>query len=468
MISAAQAGDDLEVRVRDGGAGVPDELHGPPVHDLRQGRRERSARHRPGAVDRAGPRDRERRAGLLRRPRRIVLRRRLRRRPHSAIALGSPAERLLLCVASLRGSLGSPSSLLFRRVEVAGLERCPRDRPVLLVANHFNGFVDPVLIATALGRLPRFIAKAGLRKIPIAGLVLRARRRGVRAPAGRHRTARTATRTRSSSATAHSPSATSSRSSPRAPPTTGRRSTRSRPAPRASRSARGPRARTEVAIVPVGLTFPDKVALRSSALVQFGLPIELDVVAPGARRRRGRRRRPPAHRGHRPRHPGGQPRLPRRRDRARPRPGRAGRPQQPGRSRPVARGAGRPRPPARARHAGGAGGRAARRRPLPHHPRPGCSLTDADVIRPTNPARLLRSAFWIAVLVVLLGGLVAATVLINVWPAALVIAREPAREDAGVEGHRPRPRRSRRVPDRVDHRWGAGRRRRARRQRWSW
>ncbi len=65
------------------------------------------------------------------------------------------------------------SRLLFRRVEVAGIERYPAGRPVLLVANHFNGFVDPVLIATALGRLPRFIAKAELKTIPFAGLVLR-------------------------------------------------------------------------------------------------------------------------------------------------------------------------------------------------------------------------------------------------------------------------------------------------------
>ena len=46
------------------------------------------------------------------------------------------------------------ATLLFRRVEVAGLERCPTGRPVLLVANHFNGFVDPVLIATASGGCP--------------------------------------------------------------------------------------------------------------------------------------------------------------------------------------------------------------------------------------------------------------------------------------------------------------------------
>ena len=40
--------------------------------------------------------------------------------------------------------------LLLRRVEVAGKTRLPKGRPVLVVANHFNGFVDPLVIATAL------------------------------------------------------------------------------------------------------------------------------------------------------------------------------------------------------------------------------------------------------------------------------------------------------------------------------
>src|ERR1044072_7882194 len=56
------------------------------------------------------------------------------------------------------------STLLFRRVEVAGVDRCPPARRA----------VAPVLLAAALGRLPRFIAKWGLRRIPIGGLVLRA------------------------------------------------------------------------------------------------------------------------------------------------------------------------------------------------------------------------------------------------------------------------------------------------------
>ena len=65
------------------------------------------------------------------------------------------------------------ASLLLRRLEVAGEHRYPKGRPVLLVANHFNGLVDPVVITAALGRSPRFIAKASLRRVPLGGWVLR-------------------------------------------------------------------------------------------------------------------------------------------------------------------------------------------------------------------------------------------------------------------------------------------------------
>ena len=38
----------------------------------------------------------------------------------------------------------------------------------LVVANHANGFVDPVIVASVLRRLPRFLAKAALWKVAIA------------------------------------------------------------------------------------------------------------------------------------------------------------------------------------------------------------------------------------------------------------------------------------------------------------
>ena len=63
-----------------------------------------------------------------------------------------------------------------RSVEVRWRERLPRDRPVLIVANHSNGFVDPVVVAGVLGHLPRFLAKAALWKVIVALSVPVARR----------------------------------------------------------------------------------------------------------------------------------------------------------------------------------------------------------------------------------------------------------------------------------------------------
>ena len=63
-----------------------------------------------------------------------------------------------------------------RSVEVRWRERLPHDRPVLIVANHSNGFVDPVVVAGVLRRLPRFLAKAALWKVVASASVPVARR----------------------------------------------------------------------------------------------------------------------------------------------------------------------------------------------------------------------------------------------------------------------------------------------------
>lgn len=52
--------------------------------------------------------------------------------------------------------------IYFRRVEVAGEERIPRDRPLVLVANHVNGLVDPMLILGPLPGWARLLAKSTL------------------------------------------------------------------------------------------------------------------------------------------------------------------------------------------------------------------------------------------------------------------------------------------------------------------
>ena len=309
------------------------------------------------------------------------------------------------------------ASLLFRQLEVAGQERYPQGRPVLLVANHFNGFVDPIVITAALGRTPRFIAKASLRKVPIGGLLLR----GVGVVFVRRQTDKGGSAGNDDAflechealaagdVVAIFPEGTT-HDRPRIDPIkTG-----------AARIALGARAAGAegLAIVPVGLTFPDKVALRSSALVQFGVPIELDVASTDA----GpddidavRQLTAAIDRGLRavsldlpdvetalaleqaaqvtlssedvP-----YPSLEERYELVR-RLGRAD-----------------------------AVGQAAVRHEIGRYTTvlSGLRLTDADIITPTNPTRLLHSAVGIGVVVVLLGGLVAATALVNVWPAALV------------------------------------------------
>lgn len=313
------------------------------------------------------------------------------------------------------------TSLLLRRVEVAGRDRLPEGRPVLLVANHFNGFVDSLVITSALGRLPRFIAKDDLRRIPIAGLVLRAAGvvfvRRASDKGGTHGTGGN----EDAFAACHRalvegdlvaifPEGTT-HDRPRIDPLkTG--------AARIALGARAAGAR-HLAIVPVGLTFPDKVALRSSALVHIGAPIELDVVSTsGADAEDGdevRRLTAIIDRGLR--HVSldfedtetalalelaaqvvlssgddPDPSLEERYELAR-RLGRADAGQQ-----------------TAVRHAIG------RYTTILS----GLRLTDADIITPTSPTRLVRSALGIAVLVVLLGSVVAATAIVNIWPAALV------------------------------------------------
>jgi 1-acyl-sn-glycerol-3-phosphate acyltransferase len=57
--------------------------------------------------------------------------------------------------------------IFFRRVEVVGEELIPRDRPLVLVANHVNGLVDPLLILGPLPVWPRLLGKSTLWQNPV-------------------------------------------------------------------------------------------------------------------------------------------------------------------------------------------------------------------------------------------------------------------------------------------------------------
>ena len=176
-------------------------------------------------------------------------------------------------------ALGAIALLLvrafFRRVEVVGDDQLPERRPMLVVSNHFNGFVDPVVLAAALGRAPRFIAKATLGKLwPLrivlrfVGVVL------VRRPEDQQEGDNVSAFEECHHALRHGATIAIFPEG-----TTHDRPQLARLRTGAARIALGARASgvSGICIVPVGLSFPDKIALRSSVLVRVAAPIDLDA-----------------------------------------------------------------------------------------------------------------------------------------------------------------------------------------------
>lgn len=185
-----------------------------------------------------------------------------------------PSPRLSRAATVLaRAALGA----YFRVVEVQGRPELPAGRPVLVVANHANGLLDPLLVVHGLGALPRFVAKAGLWRFPVLRPVLDGLgllpvvRRQDRA---RHHASNTDTFARAQRALADGatvaifPEGTAHDEPHLLPLRSG-----------AARLALGARAEGAAGLVllPVGLVFDDKLALRSRALVVVGEPIGLDA-----------------------------------------------------------------------------------------------------------------------------------------------------------------------------------------------
>src|SRR5215212_11918808 len=73
-----------------------------------------------------------------------------------------------------RGLVRALTKFYYPRIEVTGAELIPRTGPVLLVANHPNSLIDPVLLGIAAQRPVRLMAKASLFDVPVFGAVLRA------------------------------------------------------------------------------------------------------------------------------------------------------------------------------------------------------------------------------------------------------------------------------------------------------
>src|SRR5689334_10868038 len=72
-----------------------------------------------------------------------------------------------------RGVLGLVVRIFFRRAVVTGAENVPATGPALLVFNHPNSLVDP-LIALAMSPRPVvFLAKEPLFRIPVLGFLVK-------------------------------------------------------------------------------------------------------------------------------------------------------------------------------------------------------------------------------------------------------------------------------------------------------
>lgn len=163
------------------------------------------------------------------------------------------------------------SYAFYRSVDVVGRERIPWGRPMLVVANHANGFVDPVLVASALGRLPRFMAKAALWKVPVARPLLAFA--GV-LPVHRRSDGDDVGGNLSVFEACHVEHARGGMVAIFPEGTTGDRAALDRVRSGAARIALGslpvaPR----LVVVPVGLAFESRTETRGRALVEFGTPI---------------------------------------------------------------------------------------------------------------------------------------------------------------------------------------------------
>ncbi|MBW3605653.1 MAG: 1-acyl-sn-glycerol-3-phosphate acyltransferase [Actinobacteria bacterium] len=167
---------------------------------------------------------------------------------------------------------------LFRTVEVDGGDRIPTGRPLLVVANHFNGLVDAVLLAVIVRGVPRFIAKGTLWRSPLlrpllafAGLVPVSRPEDAGGTVDNTVMFDRAHRVlRRRGTLAIFPEGTTHDHLELQRVRTG-----------AARIALGARTGgvSNVTIVPIGLTFDDKLALRSRVLARVGTPIDVDAWA---------------------------------------------------------------------------------------------------------------------------------------------------------------------------------------------
>jgi 1-acyl-sn-glycerol-3-phosphate acyltransferase len=162
------------------------------------------------------------------------------------------------------------ANLFFRRIETVGLERIPAEKPVIFAVNHPNGLVDPLFVLCFAPRPVSFLAKAPLFRYPLIGWFARTfegipvYRKQDNVPGSNRETFSRARQVLAKGgAIAIFPEGTT-HSDPRLRELkTG-----------AARIALGA-SMERIVIVPVGLYYTSKQTFRSSAVMQFGDPIDV-------------------------------------------------------------------------------------------------------------------------------------------------------------------------------------------------
>lgn len=90
------------------------------------------------------------------------------------VRLRASPEKTRPSIYWLLASIALPPASLMMRLHITGGEKLPRSGPFILAPNHFSE-IDPIVVGVTvwkLGRAPRFMAKAGLFKVPVIGWLL--------------------------------------------------------------------------------------------------------------------------------------------------------------------------------------------------------------------------------------------------------------------------------------------------------
>jgi 1-acyl-sn-glycerol-3-phosphate acyltransferase len=175
--------------------------------------------------------------------------------------------------------------VFFRRIEVVGRRRVPRDGACLFVLNHPNALVDPAFVLAYAPRSVSFLAKSPLFRMPVVGFLIRAldsipvyrRQDEGEGASSRNRETfeRSAELLRRGGTIAICPEGVSHNEPYLLPLKTGAARIALGAAAEMRKGGGGAR---EVYVVPAGLYYTAKTSFRSGALLYFGEPIAVEAA----------------------------------------------------------------------------------------------------------------------------------------------------------------------------------------------